>query len=43
MLHEYIEDPEVLIQALQEGHRAVAELALVARNLIEVIRARGWV
>jgi len=43
MVHEYIEDPEVLAPALQEGHRAVAELAQAARNLIEAIRARGWV
>jgi len=42
MVHEYIEDPEVLAQALQEGHRAVAELVQAAGNLIEAIRARGW-
>lgn len=41
MVHEYIEDPEILAQALQEGHRAVDEWAQVAKNLVDAVRMRG--
>jgi len=42
MVHEYIDDPEILAMALQEGHQAVAELGQVCENLIEAMRRRGW-
>ena len=43
MVHEYIEDPEVLADALQRGHEFVPTLIQVAQNLQEVIRTRGWI
>ncbi len=42
MIHEYIEDPGLLAEALQEGHEAVPQLEAVARNLVAAVRARGW-
>ena len=42
MVHEYIEDPEVLASALQSGHEFVPTLLLVAENLIAAMKKRGW-
>ena len=42
MVHEYIEDPLVLANALQTGHIFVPELIAAANNIIAEIRQRGW-
>lgn len=43
MIHEYIEDPNVLANALQTGHDYVTELLSAARNMLGEIQKRGWV
>lgn len=42
MIHEYIEDPNVLAEALQTGHDYVEQLLKAAQNMLEEIKKRGW-
>lgn len=42
MVHEYIEDPKLLADALRSGHAFVPVLVGVAGALIEAIGKRGW-
>ena len=43
MIHEYVEDPALLINALQSGHSFVHELIGAAEKMITEIEQRGWV
>ena len=40
MIHEYIEDPLILLSALQTGHNYVPKLEHVANNMLNEIRQR---
>lgn len=42
MIHEYVEDPVVLINALQSGHAFVPALIAGANRMIAEIELRGW-
>lgn len=42
MVHEYVEDPVVLVSALKSGHDFVPVLANSADMLIAEIERRGW-
>lgn len=42
MIHEYVEDPVILISALQSGHAFVAALISSADKMLAEIRRRGW-
>lgn len=42
MVHEYIEDPATLADALQGGHEFVPTLSAAAANTLADMRARGW-
>jgi hypothetical protein len=42
MVHEYIEDPEILSSALQSGHEFVPVLLQTADGLQSAIQERGW-
>jgi len=42
MVHEYVEDPEILASALQSGHTFVAALVATAERMLDEIEARGW-
>ena len=42
MVHEYVEDPVVLISALQTGHVFVPGLIAAAGKMIAEIERRGW-
>jgi len=42
MVHEYIEDPATLSDALQGGHEFVPTLSAVVENILTDMRARGW-
>lgn len=42
MVHEYVEDPAVLISALQTGHAFVPALVAAANAMIAEIERRGW-
>ncbi len=42
MIHEYVEDPVVLINALQLGHAFVPKLIAGADKMIAKIEQRGW-
>jgi uncharacterized protein with HEPN domain len=42
MIHEYVEDPALLVNALQIGHSFVPELIAVADKLIAEVEQRGW-
>ena len=42
MVHEYMEDPQVLADALNAGHRHVEPLCGDAECLVGDIRSRGW-
>ena len=42
MVHEYIEDPNILADALNTGHHFVPTLLEVAEALIQAIDRRGW-
>ncbi|MES1956048.1 hypothetical protein [Salinisphaera hydrothermalis] len=42
MVHEYIEDPNILADALNNGHRFVPILLDVAEALTQAIGRRGW-
>lgn len=43
MIHEYVEDPTVLVNALQSGHVFVPTLIADANKMILEIGRRGWV
>ncbi len=43
MIHEYVEDMEVLASALQTGHTFVPTLVAIADKMIAEIEKRGWV
>jgi len=40
MVHEYIEDPLILLSALQSGHNYVPTLAKVANNMLNEVQKR---
>ena len=42
MIHEYVEDPVILISALQSGHAFVPVLIATASKMIAEIERRGW-
>jgi uncharacterized protein YutE (UPF0331/DUF86 family) len=42
MVHEYVEDPEVLAAALRAGHDFVAPLIEASGNILAELRRRGW-
>lgn len=42
MIHEYIEDPAVLADALQEAHGFCALLQQTAARMLDEMRRRGW-
>ena len=42
MVHEYVEDPVVLTNALQTGHAFVPALIAAANKMIADIERRGW-
>jgi hypothetical protein len=42
MIHEYVEDPAVLVNALQSGHAFVPTLIDAANQMIGEIELRGW-
>jgi len=42
MVYEYVEDPVVLISALQSGHAFVPTLITAANNILTEIEGRGW-
>lgn len=43
MIHEYVEDPGLLANALQTGHSFVPELIATADKMIAEIEHKGWV
>jgi hypothetical protein len=43
MVHEYVEDPAVLISALQSGHAYVAVLITAANKMLDEMSRRGLV
>jgi len=43
MVHDYIEDPNTLADALQAGHEYVPTLSAVVEQLVNDMRERGWV
>ncbi len=43
MIHEYIEDLSMLVNALQNGHFYVPNLVKTADNLLSEIEQRGWI
>jgi hypothetical protein len=43
MIHEYVEDLAILINALQSGHSLVSTLIAGADRMIAEIELRGWV
>lgn len=43
MVHEYIEDPHILANALNGGHEAVPILVETAGRLLSDMRKRGWI
>jgi len=42
MVHEYVEDPEIVANALQAGHGFVAVLIATADRMLGEIESRGW-
>ncbi len=42
MIHEYVEDPVILSNALQSGHYFVPALIATASKMIAEIERRGW-
>lgn len=42
MIHEYIEDPAILANALQSSHGYVATLLATADRMLDEIASRGW-
>ena len=43
MVHDYIEDPNTLADALQAGHEYVSTLSGVVDRLMHDMRRRGWI
>jgi len=43
MVHEYIEDFAVLVNALQIGYSYVPNLVITANNMLAEIEQRGWI
>lgn len=43
MVHEYIEDFAVLVNALQIGYSYVPNLVATANNMLAEIEQRGWI
>ncbi len=43
MVHEYVEDPVVLANALQTGHDWVGMLTETAERMVREMERRGWV
>ena len=42
MIHEYVEDPKVLADALEAAHAAVADLVTASQAMTAEIARRGW-
>ncbi len=42
MIHEYVEDPAILINALKLGHAFVLTLIAGTDRMITEIELRGW-
>ena len=42
MVHDYIEDPAVLADALQTAHDHVSSLTRAAEQMIREVNRRGW-
>lgn len=42
MVHEYVEDPAILVSALLAGHQFVAVLVEAANRLLAEADQRGW-
>jgi hypothetical protein len=42
MVHDYIEDPTVLADALQTAHDHVSSLTRAAEQMIREVNRRGW-
>jgi hypothetical protein len=42
MIHEYVEAPTLLADALQTGHPFVPKLIVAADKMISEIERRGW-
>lgn len=42
MIHEYVEDPAILLGALQTGHAFTAVLIATAQRMIDELEQRGW-
>ncbi len=42
MIHEYVDDPAQLAEALQAGHEGVIELKRAAKRILEDMKRRGW-
>ena len=42
MVHEYVEDPEILSNALQAGHEYTATLISTAKRMLDELKERGW-
>lgn len=42
MVHEYVEDPVILSNALQSGHAFVPTLIGAADKMVAEIERRGW-
>ncbi|MEQ1913500.1 MAG: hypothetical protein ABL855_00245 [Sideroxydans sp.] len=43
MVHEYVEDPAILLNALQTGHLFVPILRTATNNMLLEIERRGWI
>ena len=41
-VHEYVEDPEILSNALQAGHEYTATLISTANRMLDELKERGW-
>lgn len=42
MVHEYVEDPALLAEALERGHAFVPQLVEAGRRMAEEMGRRGW-
>lgn len=42
MVHEYVEDPLVLVSALQAGNGYVPELLFAVKAMHSQVQQRGW-
>jgi hypothetical protein len=43
MIHEYIEDLDILVNALNKGHDAVKMLVSDAQCILQDLESRGWI